>query len=379
MTEKKNEAEQSGAAVPCDAAPTDSAVAEGAAPCGSAVAGGAAPTDSAIPGDPTPDSGFTAPAEPAAEPAAAAESAPAEAGAEVGSTSHAEPILPQLEIGGSDLVPLTHVTELAYSGAPEGSGVVLHVNGEQQNTPSELLRLGVLLKPQVPMRQLVAVEPVAAMALLTAFEDAGVQADRIGIGWPHDIVLSEGNRLVATLSTKAGFNDGMFVSLAIDVQADVLAELLDEVGEAEATAAAADSVAVTATDTVANLAAADTAADTAIDDPNAIAAGRGATSVLVPTLAVAIQKRVVQAMRDWETQAKSSNAAAGPWAPFLPAYFDRVPLLGQAVNVCYPNGRVYARGIFVGIDIWGRATVRTRRAGDIEFPAQQFVIRPQSY
>ena len=159
MTEKKNEAEQSGAAVPCDGAPTDSAVAEGAAPGGSAVAGGAvpggsavaggaAPTDSTIPGDPTPDSGFTAPA----EPAAAAESAPAEAGAEVGSTSHAEPILPQLEIGGSDLVPLTHVTELAYSGAPEGSGVVLHVNGEQQNTPSELLRLGVLLKPQVPMR-----------------------------------------------------------------------------------------------------------------------------------------------------------------------------------------------------------------------------------
>lgn len=221
------------------------------------------------------------------------------------------------------------------------------------------------------MRQLVAVEPVAAMALLAAFEDAGVQADRIGIGWPHDIVLSEDNTPVATLSTKAGFSDGMFVSLAIDVQADVLASLLAEVGEVEA------DVASTAADTeVAGTAA---TADAEVAGTAAAADVAATATTDIQALAISMQSRLVSAMREWELQAQSPNAAAGPWAPFLPAYFDRVPLLGQAVNVCYPNGRVYARGIFVGIDIWGRATVRTRRAGDIEFPAQQFVIRPQSY
>lgn len=287
----------------------------------------------------------------------------------------ADATLPQLEVGGSDVVPLARVTELAYAGTPEGSGVVVHVGAASENTPSELLRIAVLLRPQVPMRQLVAVEPVAAMALLAAFEDAGVQADRIGIGWPHDIVLSEDNTPVATLSTKAGFSDGMFVSLAIDVQVDVLAELLAEVGEAEA-ATAADAVASDIDATAATAVASDATADTTTADDGATLA---TSSADMSSLAISMQQRLVSAMRDWEIQAQSSNAQAGPWAPFLPAYFDRVPLLGQAVNVCYPNGRLYARGIFVGIDIWGRATVRTRRAGDIEFPAQQFVIRPQSY
>ncbi|MGN0286873.1 MAG: hypothetical protein ACI4B6_04320, partial [Atopobiaceae bacterium] len=351
MEDKKNQAEQRAAGEPTAHAADE-------------------PTAAAA-GEPT-----AASESPAADAPTSAANASTTATASAGSatTAHADDAtLPQLEVGGSDVVPLARVTELAYAGAPEGSGVVVHVGDKQgsssspenssedasagssdgtregasENTPSELLRIAVLLRPQVPMRQLVAVEPVAAMALLAAFEDAGVRADRIGIGWPHDIVLSEDNSPVATLSTKAGFSDGMFVSLAIDVQADVLAELLAEVGEAEATTTAAATVAGEAAD--------------------------------MPELAISMQQRLVSAMRDWEIQAQSSNAQAGPWAPFLPAYFDRVPLLGQAVNVCYPNGRLYARGIFVGIDIWGRATVRTRRAGDIEFPAQQFVIRPQSY
>ncbi|MGN0056370.1 MAG: hypothetical protein ACI360_08050 [Atopobiaceae bacterium] len=365
-------------------------------------AGRQAAADAPVPAPAASNSATAAASAPVAdEPAAALESHTADAPVPAAAPTASAPVatsanLPQLEVGGSDVVPLARVTELAYAGAPEGSGVVVHVGGKQgssslpanssedatpsptdeardgasANTPSELLRIAVLLRPQVPMRQLVAVEPVAAMALLAAFEDAGVQADRIGIGWPHDIVLSEDNTPVATLSTKAGFSDGMFVSLAIDVQADVLASLLAEVGEVEAGVAstAADTevagTAATADATATSIAAADTAVTATTD---------------IQALAISMQSRLVSAMREWELQAQSPNATAGPWAPFLPAYFDRVPLLGQAVNVCYPNGRLYARGIFVGIDIWGRATVRTRRAGDIEFPAQQFVIRPQSY
>lgn len=280
-------------------------------------------------------------------------------------------VLPALELAAdSELVPLARVTELAYAGAPEGAGVVVRASfapeevGESAEPDaqasgadtSDLLRLAILLRPQVPMRQLVAVEPVAAMALLDALEDVGADPQSVGIAWPHDVVLSEDFSPVAAISTKAGYSDGMFVSLAIDVQVDALNQLL-----------------------------ANDEADGADGAENAGQADQGqpveAAGAEAPAdrLTSAIQRRVIAAMRSWEAQAATPNAKAGPWAPFLPAYFDRVPLLGQPVNVCYPNGRVYARGLFVGIDIWGRATVRTRRAGDIEFPAEKFIIRPQSY
>lgn len=336
---------------------------------------------------------------------------------EKNSSSAAPSVLPALELTvDAELVPLARVTELAYAGAPEGAGVVVRVSsapeeagesaepddqksddqksddrasvadtsqtnaagtqqvgtpqsaaagaqqvetsqspaGEEQHAnTSDLLRLAILLRPQVPMRQLVAVEPVAAMALLDALEDMGADPQSIGIAWPHDVVLSEDFSPVAAISTKAGYSDGMFVSLAIDVQVDALNQLFAN----------------------------DEADGACLSNPSeqgqpATAAGNGSPA---DRLASAIQRRVIAAMRSWEAQAATPNAKAGPWAPFLPAYFDRVPLLGQPVNVCYPNGRVYARGLFVGIDIWGRATVRTRRAGDIEFPAEKFVIRPQSY
>lgn len=321
-------------------------------------------------------------------------------------------VLPVLELAvDSELVPLARVTELAYAGAPEGAGVVVRSSSvpdeagesdksdgqksddrasvadtsqinaagaqqvgtpqsaaagaqqvetpqspageEQQANTFDLLRLAILLRPQVPMRQLVAVEPVAAMALLDALEDMGADPQSIGIAWPHDVVLSEDFSPVAAISTKAGYSDGMFVSLAIDVQVDALNQLFANDGKDGACQSSpfGQGQPVTAAG-------------------NANPADR---------LAGAIQRRMIAAMRSWEAQAATPNAKAGPWAPFLPAYFDRVPLLGQPVNVCYPNGRVYARGLFVGIDIWGRATVRTRRAGDIEFPAEKFVIRPQSY
>ena len=66
--------------------------------------------------------------------------------------------------------------------------------------------------------------------------------------------------------------------------------------------------------------------------------------------------------------------AAGPLAPVLGEYFDMVPLLGRQVAAVSPNGLPLAVGVFAGLDIWGRATIKTD-AGEQEFPPEAVRIR----
>ena len=216
--------------------------------------------------------------------------------------------------------PLATLTEAAYAGAPAGEAVGFVNAG--------LLRCGVLLRPDVPMGQLVAAPAVVALGVRDALLALGAAPHRVGIGWPSDVVLDEGDATLARVASKAGYADGTFVVAAVNVELDLLPSALED----------------------------------------------------APTegLVQAVCASVVARADAWARDSHTDRAKAGPWATFLPEYFDCVPLLGRPVNVCYPNGRVYARGHFVGIDIWGRATVRTKNAGDIEFPPEKFIIRPQA-
>ena len=45
------------------------------------------------------------------------------------------------------------------------------------------------------------------------------------------------------------------------------------------------------------------------------------------------------------------------------------------VEVVYPNGRVFCRGRLVGVDVWGRATVRNALGGEVEVSPEQASIR----
>lgn len=207
--------------------------------------------------------------------------------------------------------PLEQMTERAYAGEPEGAFAFA--------SEDDAMRFAVLLRPDAPMGQLVALPAVCALGVLDALEALGVPREEVGIGWPQDVVRVDGNERLAHVGTKAGYADGMFVVAAV--------ELATEGGEA---------------------------------------------------LAQALCDALVARADAWAKTSRSDQAKAGPWAPFLPEYFDRVALMGKPVNVCYPNGTVYARGYFVGIDIWGRATVRTKRAGDLEFPPERYQIKPQA-
>lgn len=207
--------------------------------------------------------------------------------------------------------PLQQMVERAYDGEPEGAFAYASAD--------DATRFAVLLRPDAPMGQLVALPAVCALGVLDALEGVGTPRGEIGIGWPQDVVRVADNKTLAHVATKAGYADGMFVVAAVELAASG--------GEA---------------------------------------------------LAQTLRDALVARARTWAATSRSSQAKAGPWAPFLPEYFDRVALMGKPVNVCYPNGVVYARGHFVGIDIWGRATVRTKRAGDLEFPPERYQITPQA-
>ena len=95
-----------------------------------------------------------------------------------------------------------------------------------------------------------------------------------------------------------------------------------------------------------------------------------ADEALVEELAAAVLTRVDA----WAAVANTPQGAAGPLAPVLGEYFDMVPLLGRQVAAVSPNGLPLAVGVFAGLDIWGRATIKTD-AGEQEFPPEAVRIR----
>lgn len=220
-------------------------------------------------------------------------------------------------------LPAEALADAAYALAPEGTCTAL--------AEKDRLLVAVLARPKVPMGHLVAAAPVAALGAADALEALGANASAFGIGWPHDLVLTGRADVVCRVSAKAGYAEGTFVVLSLDLDLHALAALLGE---------------------------------DATGGPDVVAG--------------ALRDAVCSRMDAWATSVAGEGARVAPWASFLPEYFDRVALMGRPVDVRYPNGSVYARGYFVGVDIWGRATVRTRRAGDIEFPAERFGIFPQS-
>ena len=95
-----------------------------------------------------------------------------------------------------------------------------------------------------------------------------------------------------------------------------------------------------------------------------------ADEALVEALTTAVLARVYA----WAVVANTPQGAAGPLAPVLGEYFDMVPLLGRQVAAVSPNGLPLAVGVFAGLDIWGRATIKTD-AGEQEFPPEAVRIR----
>ena len=172
------------------------------------------------------------------------------------------------------------------------------------------LELACVLRPQVGMGSLSGVPYVAALGACEGLEQLGVAG--VGVGWPADVVREDGAGLVAHVRTSAGYAEGMFVvcSLSFDVA-----------GGAHADALPADE-----------------------------------------QVAGAVCSAILARVDAWAAAVGAGRAVAGPLAPVLSDYFDRVTLMGKPVELVYPNGRVAMRGTLAGVDVWGRATMRNELA-----------------
>ena len=79
----------------------------------------------------------------------------------------------------------------------------------------------------------------------------------------------------------------------------------------------------------------------------------------------------------WEEAVRTQPRQA-PLTSVLADYANALAPLGERICVCYPNGSIAFTGTFVGIDVWGRATVRPEGEEDVEFGPERYRLLPLS-
>ena len=196
----------------------------------------------------------------------------------------------------------------------------------------DALTFSLVVRPAVGMQAFHAIPFVAAMGMMDAL--AGVGDDpglglsgKVGIQWPSDIVCGAPTfeTPLASVAVNGGAGAaGMFAVVTVRVSR---AEL----------------------------------------------AGLGVTGI-DGDLACRLADAVVARIDAWAVAANTPQGKFGPLAPVLAEYFDMVPLLGHQAVAVSPNGLPVAAGVFAGLDIWGRATIKTD-AGEREFPPEAVKIR----
>lgn len=167
------------------------------------------------------------------------------------------------------------------------------------------------LHPKLPLHYVHGVPWCVALGVVDCLRDAGLE--RAGVFWPHDIDRGDGELLTMTVSGGAD-EEGMYVTLRVQ-------------GEA--------------------------------------------SGMDVGALDAAVRRRVDA----WERAVSEGRCAAGPLASFLSELFDRMTLMGEDVDVLYPNGRPFDRGSLAGLDVWGRATVRRADGSELQIAPEQARLR----
>lgn len=192
------------------------------------------------------------------------------------------------------------------------------------------LTFSLVVRPDVNMHAFHGLPFVAAMGMMDALVGTASTPAGLAARWAFSgrailcaVRLRLRRRLHASPSTAVPVPAGMFGAVTVDIERAALGELgVDVTGEA-----------------------------------------------LVEALAAAVLARV-----DAGGCCQHAAGCRRALAPVLGEYFDMVPLLGRQVAAVSPNGLPLAVGVFAGLDIWGRATIKTD-AGEQEFPSEAVRIR----
>lgn len=179
----------------------------------------------------------------------------------------------------------------------------------------DTLLVELVCRPAVGMSFLTGVPYAAALGVADAL--AGLGATGVGVAWPHDVCGPDG--VMATVRTTAGYGEGMFVVCHVALA--------------------------------------------------------GVTSQAADALADAVAEGILARVGQWAEGIAGAAKAATPLGPVLNELFDRMPLMGQPVEVVYPNGNVAMRGTLVGMDVWGKATVRNEFGRDLDLAPEHASLR----
>lgn len=254
------------------------------------------------------------------------------------------------------------VKELGRTGAPAGVAVASHEQtvgrgrrGHVWGSPNTGLYISILLRPEVPMHYFMALSAVSALGVQDALTQLG--ATNVMLKWPNDVVVPGVNGTIAGklagILVEAGSSDeGLYAVSGIGINLAAPDIDLSSMGSARPLKPAAL--------------------------PDAMGKDENGEALPVPdfdTLAQAVAENVVKRCDAWEAAYKEGRAAAGPMAPILDEYFDQIELINHEVEAVLPDGRVCGRGIFCGLDVWGRATIRTAEGEELDFASEQASLR----
>lgn len=296
--------------------------------------------------------------------------APAAAGADVSCASTA---VPAPSPAGAPLPAVVHVgcvastndaaIEAARDGAPAGYAVVADEQiagrgrrGHAWESPAGGLYLSCVLRPKVPMSAFTALPAVVAMGVIDALRSLGA-GSRVGIKWANDIVACAGGgagaydrKLAGILVEARSSEQGAFAVAGIGMNLGAAPKAHAE----EAGGAAAGRVPAL--------------------EPISLAEVLGTPVPSREELAVLVRDAVLARVEAWG-QVLATSRAAAPLAPVLSEYFDMVPMLGHDVAVLDAEGRAVDMGCFTGLDMWGRALVRTPSGEERAFSAEAVSLR----
>ncbi len=261
--------------------------------------------------------------------------------------------------------PTAEAVERAREGERTG-WIAAHGDAESGD-----LTVALIARPAVRMGDFHAVPFVAAMGVRDAFAGLGAAAN-IGVRWPHDLVCGapDFSQELATVQVKAGAGEGgMFAVVEIAVRAEAVAGL----GLTAPALAAPGDAAATGDSAACTVAGEDADKRECVADGSAVALSAGAeaagvddagdadASALIDAAALVahLAPAVLARLDSWAAALASNRAVAGPLAPVLDEYFDMVPALGHRAAAVSPSGHPLAIGTFAGVDVWGRATIKT--------------------
>lgn len=254
--------------------------------------------------------------------------------------------------------------EAAREGAPHGSAVAARVQtagrgrrGHVWESPRGSLYLSCVLRPSVPMHFFTGLPAVCALGVLDCLrDDLGIA--QAALKWPNDIVA--GPSKLAGILVEAG-SSAMGTFAVCGVGVNVAPAMADTAPQAQATPEA---------DAVPSLEAlARTCLEELVEGPSKLP--------VFEDIAELLRRRIVARVDAWDLACRQGRAQAGPLAPILNEYFDCCPLLGHRVRALSPEGELVCTGYFVGLDCWGRATVRRDDGAEVVYTSEMVSLRPE--